>query len=163
FLGGSRLNRFMETVESATAAIPEEMIEDSEEALRSLPEPDFGARGGARGRAGDGRRRRRGPPPLPVRVPEPEPDSEEEAAAADPGSALLEAGMGLLQQLAGAALPAAGGPAAPHAPNGAGAVRSFVARDERTGETYLKLPVPPPEVIDQALQAFGALLQGLRR
>ena len=32
FLGGSKLNRFMETVESATGSIPEEMIEDSEEA-----------------------------------------------------------------------------------------------------------------------------------
>jgi hypothetical protein len=68
-----------------------------------------------------------------------------------------------LQQLAGAARPAAGGAAAPRAPNAVGAVRSLVARDERTGETYLKLPVPPPEVIDQALKAFGALLQGLGR
>jgi hypothetical protein len=34
-----------------------------------------------------------------------------------------------------------------------------VTRDERTGETYVKLPVPPPEVLDRALQAFGALLE----
>jgi hypothetical protein len=40
---------------------------------------------------------------------------------------------------------------------------SLVYRDERTGETYLKLPVPAPEVLDQALQAMSALLEGLRR
>jgi hypothetical protein len=40
---------------------------------------------------------------------------------------------------------------------------SLVTRDERTGETYLKVPVPAPEVLDQALQAVGALLQSLRR
>src|SRR5205807_8085609 len=37
FLGGSKLNKFMETVESATTAIPEAMLEDSEEALRTPP------------------------------------------------------------------------------------------------------------------------------
>src|SRR6478735_6451190 len=36
FLGGSKLNKFMETVEAATAAIPESMIEDAEDALRGL-------------------------------------------------------------------------------------------------------------------------------
>jgi hypothetical protein len=28
--------------------------------------------------------------------------------------------------------------------------------------TYIKMPVPPPEVLEQAVQAFGALLQSLR-
>jgi hypothetical protein len=36
-------------------------------------------------------------------------------------------------------------------------------RDDRTGETYLKLPVPKPEVLEQALQAVEALLQSLRK
>src|SRR5262245_27416155 len=40
---------------------------------------------------------------------------------------------------------------------------SFVARDERTGEAYLRLPVPSPEVLEQALAAFGKLLEGLRK
>jgi hypothetical protein len=38
-----------------------------------------------------------------------------------------------------------------------------VARDERTGENYLKFPMPRPEVLDRALQAFSALLEGFRR
>jgi SNF2 family DNA or RNA helicase len=36
-------------------------------------------------------------------------------------------------------------------------------RDERTGETYLKLPVPKPEVLEQAMRAFGALLESFRQ
>jgi hypothetical protein len=43
------------------------------------------------------------------------------------------------------------------------APRSLVQRDEQTGETYLKLPVPPPEVVNKALEAFGALLQSFRK
>ena len=34
---------------------------------------------------------------------------------------------------------------------------------ERTGESVLRLPVPPREVLDQALQAISGLLQGLKR
>jgi superfamily II DNA or RNA helicase len=153
FLGGSRLNRFMETVESATSAIPEAMIEDAEEALRTPPEELAGPLPGGRG----GRRRGR-PPVL-------EPDADDETAppapaapAADPWSALLQTGMALLQQFAGAR----GGAPAPSG-NGAAAPRSLVTRDEQTGETYIKLPVPSPEVVEQAVQAFGALLQSLRR
>jgi hypothetical protein len=38
-----------------------------------------------------------------------------------------------------------------------------VTRDERTGETFLKLPVPKPEVLEQALKAVGSLLESLRK
>jgi hypothetical protein len=87
-----------------------------------------------------------------------ESEAEEEAApspsavqpASDAWTSLFQAGMALLQQFAGGSV---NGPAP----------RSLVQRDDRTGETYLKLPVPPPEVLDQALQAFGALLQSLRK
>ena len=37
------------------------------------------------------------------------------------------------------------------------------SRDEHTGETYLKLPVPSSEVLDQALRAVAGLLEGLRK
>ena len=80
-------------------------------------------------------------------------ESEEEAApapaAADPWTGLLQTGMALLQQFA--ARPAAGG-----------GLASLVKRDERTGETYLKVPVAKPEVLGQALKAFETLLQSLR-
>jgi hypothetical protein len=72
----------------------------------------------------------------------------------------LQTGLAFLQQLASAAgQPAAAKPAAGARPAGL----AFVARDERTGEPYLRLPMPSPQVIETALQAFGALLEGLRR
>ncbi len=147
FLGGSRLNKFMETVESATSAIPEAMIEDAEEALRVPPDERAGPEPSA-GRRG---RRRMVRSPLAA-----EAETEEGSTpTADPWSALLQTGMALLQQLGigGAAAPSANGPAP----------RSLVQRDEQTGESYIKLPVPPPEVVQQALQAFGALLQSFRK
>ena len=64
--------------------------------------------------------------------------------------------MALMQQFAGP--PVANALGSP----GRGGLASLVQRDERTGETYLKLPVPSPEVLDQALQAVGTLLQSLR-
>jgi hypothetical protein len=39
----------------------------------------------------------------------------------------------------------------------------LVERDARTGETFVRLKVPPPEVVNQALQAFSNLLNSLRR
>jgi superfamily II DNA or RNA helicase len=137
FLGGGRLNKFMETVESATAAVPEPMIEDAEEAMRAPADA--------------------APTARPKGEPAAEPDADEEAApapASDPWTGLLQAGMALLQGLAGAARPGADG-ARPPSP--------LVQRDERTGEMYVKLPVPSPEALDQALQAVGALLQSLRK
>jgi hypothetical protein len=69
--------------------------------------------------------------------------------AADPWTGLLQAGMALAQQWtsASSASPTADG---------------LVRRDERTGETYLRLPVPSPEVVQQALQVVGALLQSFQ-
>ncbi len=133
FLGGSRLTKFMETVESATSAIPEAMAEDAAEAPEPPPaRPDKAAEADGEEAA-----------PAPVVTTTP---------AADPWTGLLQAGMALLEQFAGAARPgAAGGPAS-----------SLVQRDERTGEAYLKVPMPKPEVLDQALQAFQTLLQSLR-
>jgi superfamily II DNA or RNA helicase len=142
FLGGSRLNKFMESVESATAAIPEADVEDAGETAPEAAEP-----------ARDGRQRR---DRRPAETEEETPPSPAAAAVADPWTSLLQAGMAVLQQLAA--------PKTDAAPAGGAAVpRSLVARDEQTGETYLRLPMPPPEVLDQAMQAFGNLLQSFRK
>jgi superfamily II DNA or RNA helicase len=134
FLGGSRLTKFMETVESATTAIPEAMAADvSEEPDRAAPPQSAKADAEAAEET------------APVNA---------AAAPPDPWTGLLQAGMGLLQQFAGAARPIPGG--------ATGLVSSLVTRDERTGETFLKVPMPKPEVLDQALKAFETLLQSLR-
>jgi hypothetical protein len=89
------------------------------------------------------------------------------AAASDPWSALMQTGMALLQQWLtrpASSTSAGNGSAAGSAPGAARPpLTSLVQRDERTGETYLKVPVPSPETISQALSAFGALLQSFRR
>ena len=84
----------------------------------------------------------------PVVAPAPTP-----AAPVNPWAGLLEVGMSLLQQFAapGAGQQAANSPTA------------SVQRDERTGESYLRVPMPPPEVLTQALDAVGKLLASLRR
>ena len=153
FLGGSRLNKFMETVESATSATPEAMIEDAEESQR-VPRDE-------RAGLGSGKGFRRGERPSLMVESEPEEEATPSPAAiqpdADPWVGLVQSGIALLQQLATASSSESS------ASTGVGPTpRSLVQRDEKTGETYLKLPVPSPEVVNQALQAFGALLQSFR-
>src|SRR5262249_22473116 len=128
FLGGSRLTKFMETVEKAAAAIPEPTYEDETGALRPVREAE------AEPEAAEAEPEPAAPPAL-------------GPAAADPWSGLLQNGLAILEQVTAAARP--------QAPAGAGnglALPGLVARDERTGETYLKLPMPKPEVLDRALQ-----------
>ena len=101
FLGGSRLNKFMETVESATAAIPEAMLEDAEDALRAPPDELAGARPIGE-RSGKRRRRQEALVPAGV-VAEPEDEAPQRPAAADPWAGLIQTGMALLQQFVAAA------------------------------------------------------------
>jgi superfamily II DNA or RNA helicase len=141
FLGGSRLNRFMETVEKATTAIPAAVTEERSEAPRAAEQAD-------------------GEPGVPKVVAKPVAAAAPALPATDPWSGLLQTGVALLQQLTAASQPAA---SAGQATGSGGPGLTFVARDERTGETYLKLPVPKPEVLEQALKAFSALLENFRR
>src|SRR5262249_49880361 len=99
FLGGSRLNKFLETVEKVTSSIPEATVEGAAAAPGAprgpAPLPDARVNGHARR-----------PSPPPEAAPSPAP------AAADPWAGLLQAGMALLQQFAaasGASASSAGG------------------------------------------------------
>jgi superfamily II DNA or RNA helicase len=139
FLGGSRLNRFMETVEKATTAIPAAVAEE-----RSEPAG-----------AGEPADQEEVVSASPART-----EVSPAAPAPDPWSSLLQTGVALLEQLATASRSS---PSPGQAGGAAGVGLSLVTRDERTGETYLKLPVPKPEVLEQALKAFGALLENFRK
>ncbi len=77
-------------------------------------------------------------------------------AMGDPWSALLTTGLSVLEQLAATTR------AAPAGGNGP-SVQSFVRRDERTGESYLRFPIPSHEVLDRALGAVAALLERYRK
>jgi hypothetical protein len=159
FLGGSRLNRFLEQVEAATAAVPpQSMLEDAEEAL-SMPPTMSAEPSGTAEPPPAAPTRRRAKPAVPAAVPTAAP-STEAVATADPLAGLLQAGMTLLQQVASAAGNGSGKGRRPSSSDGTG---TMVRRDERTGETYLRLPVPKFEVLEQALQAVATLLESLRK
>ncbi len=114
-LGGTKMTKFMETVEATTGQIPAAIAteaEEASEAKRELASPKVDKKGESSALA------------LPT---------------ADPWSGLLQAGMALAQQLSRASR---------EAPSKDG----YVRRDEATGETYLRFPVPSPEVVNQALR-----------
>ena len=151
FLGGSRLNKFMEQVEKITSAIPaEEMLDDAAAALYGAPEEagadgeeqPFGRRRGkpTQPAPADAMAPPVSPPPtvLPMPVPAPPqlpgPAPAAAPAGADAWSGLLQMGMALLQQFAGAARPGAtdgkADNARPAAPAGPTVVRDAAHRRE---------------------------------
>ena len=126
FLGGSRLTKFMETVEKTTDAIPQPTYDND-----GPTEPGAAPRlrlGRSRAPVGGGEEQ-------PARAP------------ADPWAGLLQTGLAFLQNLQGATQP------------GNAANNNFVGRDTKTGASYLKLPMPKPEMMPQVMQALGTLLQ----
>jgi superfamily II DNA or RNA helicase len=139
FLGGSRLTRFMETVERATGSIPQAPAQDPPEgtADRDMVEGNapFGDEPGRPALSAAG---------------------SSTTAMSDPWSALLTTGLSMLEQLAATSRAATAGGDGPSG-------QSFVRRDERTGESYLRFPIPSQEVLDRALGAVAALLEGYRK
>ena len=75
----------------------------------------------------------------------------------NPWTGLLQQGAALLQQLATASSNAGGVSAS----NALG--QSFVHRDVATGESYLRIPLPASEVLEQTLRALASLLESMRR
>ncbi len=139
FLGGSRLTRFLETVEKASGAIPESTVEDT--TPRGEPEADSA------------------PADIEVETPTVVPVAALEPPT--PLAGLLQQGLVLLEQLAVASRSqSANGSEGTAAP--AGFASTFIGKDERTGRSFVKLPMPKPEVLDQALQVIGKLLEGWR-
>jgi len=141
FMGGSRLTKFIETVEETTQAIPASFEESAHEnngraATQDHLEADA-------------------TPEFEVQASQPATPSG--AAAADPWGGLLQAGLSILQQLQTAAQPQQR-QSSGSSTNG-NPLASFMARDERTGESYLRLPMPNNEALEQAVQAFGTLLK----
>jgi superfamily II DNA or RNA helicase len=143
-MGGTRLTKFMESVEAVTKATPVVAPED-EAADSAPPEPEP---------LPQPRQRTKGAVRAPVPAPEPEEDHRPvpTTAPASPWAGLLQVGAALLQQFT----------ANPEAPASNGA-SSIMRRDEQTGEPYIRLPMPPPDVLNQALGALQALLQSMQK
>lgn len=133
-MGGTRFTKFMEAVETTTEGIPSPAADESEDAAEAVREFD-----------GD----RNKPVAKRRTTPESAEETSDTLPADDPWTSLLSAGAKLLGQLS---RPSTNGKATT-SPSG-----SYVRRDERTGETYLRLPVPPPEFVD----SLFALLKQFR-
>ncbi len=77
----------------------------------------------------------------------------------NPLAGLLQQGLALLEQLALATKPQNGS----KPQNGRSPSPFETAKDERTGQTYLKLPLPDPNVINQTYAAIHTLLDSFRK
>jgi len=134
FLGGTRLKRFMESVEKATGSIPQAMPRTAEPSEPSEPAADADA----------------------SRAPGQAPAAEPAKPSAPPQEQLwsdvVTAGMSLLEKL-GQAL----GTGQPQQPSGGGLPGAIVTRDEQTGQPFLKLPLPEPETMQKIMELFGTL------
>ncbi len=136
FLGGSRLNRFMESVDRATASIPEAMPADGasrEEDEEAAPDDEAAA--------------------------EPAEDAVSAAGAAaaqDPWATLLSAGLEWVEQLRAAATSDARGASASERMPGL-----TLERDRADGPAYLKIPMPKPELLGEIAGLLARLARGL--
>ena len=136
FLGGSRLKRFMETVEQVSNAVPQTPTSDGEADGADAPAAH-----------GNGHASRQAVPAT--RAAGSSPSSAPQPAWAD----LASAGLSFLDKL-GKALAGSG---ESRTPLEAGPLVSLVQKDVKTGQTYLRLPAPEPET----LRKFTDLLTSL--
>ena len=135
FLGGSRLSKFMETVEKTTGSIPAAQVEESAPQARAAGQaPADGEEGAAK---------------LEAAVAAPK------AEAGDPWAGLLTTGLDFLGQI----LSSIQAPPPSGSNGGAAKGVSIVRRDEKTGESYVHLPMPGPQSMERLLGAVGALLE----
>jgi superfamily II DNA or RNA helicase len=150
FLGGSKLKRFMETVEKATRGVqsaPLDLV--TEQTERQVREAQQQA-----GEEEEPRPRPTGRPSHGLGVGERPAVAAASAAVQDPMVGLLQTGLMFLQQLASDSRGPVG--------SGGAAMSSLVTRDESTGQAFLKLPMPNPEVLDDLLRSLTATLEKLR-
>ncbi|WP_249931166.1 DEAD/DEAH box helicase [Ramlibacter sp. 2FC] len=134
FLQGTRLSKFMESVEQVAGAMGEDEADVIAEPIapgvaqsHALGEPEASAS-----------------PSEASAAPVAEPGSPTDAA--DPWAAVLEAGAALLQGLAAAR-------------GAAGAAPIAIERDPVTGQASMRLPLPEPAVLQRLAKAFEPWLR----
>ncbi len=166
-LGGTRLTKFIETVEQTTAAIPQPSTPASDsaaEASAEATEMDQAPRQvedetDATGKETAGQP---GPTAGQLKHTTGPTASTSTPSQANPWAGLLQVGLSVLEELAAGSRAAAtdDGNTKPSSQPVAGG--SLLHKDQHTGETYMKIPVPSPEVLEQALGAIASLLERFR-
>ena len=149
FLGGSRLSRFMETVEKAAASIP---VAQPEEATADSAQVAIEMNNGA-----DTSESVEQPPANAAAQ-----STSSNDPAADVWSGLLQTGLSFLEQLASTRRADTSQETSPDRSS----IRpglSFVRRDAKSGEPYLHLPVPSADVLDRFLGLAGDLLKRFQK
>ncbi|MCL6503050.1 MAG: DEAD/DEAH box helicase [Pirellulales bacterium] len=181
FLGGSRLKRFMESVERATSAISRPMTTQEDEAAESrrvrhprtaaVSTDETQAEAARRSlqratpRSGTAEARERASRVAPtglVRTGEaPIAASSAPAIDGDAWADLFSTGAALVHKLA-ALLGGREGVSPATESGGAPLGPTAVAHDPQTGQPYLKIPLPPPETLQQVARLLSALVEGSR-
>jgi superfamily II DNA or RNA helicase len=148
FLGGTKLKKFMETVDKVTASIPDPMPKQEQ------PEPAAEAAADAVKEVEDiaiapiGDATSAEVPTIP---------------AAEPWQDLVNAGISLFTSFTramSAASPEGGSSTLSFQPE---KLAALVARDEQTNTPYLKLPMPNPNAMRDIAQAVGALAAAIQK
>ena len=173
FLGGTRLNAFMKGVEAVTGKATPPPVDQAPSA------EDLSAKVSDVQQSGDADETENNPAPsvaestqsvaLPIAAAEQaSPASSSEARAVDASLSgvpaqqqawadVAQAGLSLLQKLQGAM--AASGGSSPSAKDASG----LITRDATTGQNYLRLPLPDPQMLDQVIRTLAGLLQSPAR
>ena len=137
FLGGTRLKRFMESVEHATGAIPDPMPSPA----TAEAEAD-----GATEQADDDAAATT--------------HSRQPAKADEAWAEVAAAGLSLLEKIGRAIQAPRQADGQTPADTGESPLDNLITRDEKTGESYLKLPVPPQQTIQKIVDLLGAIAGG---
>jgi superfamily II DNA or RNA helicase len=140
FLGGTRLKRFMESVETATGAISQPMPVE--------PQP-----------SGDGEPEQPGRPAR-GEPSEPAPERPQAASPEEIWTDVVTAGVSLLDKLTQALAGGGTGAGPTREPGGLALPGAALTRDDQTGQSYLKLPLPEPETLQKIADVFAALTRG---
>lgn len=144
FLGGSKLKKFMETVDKITGSMPAPVAEEAAESRQNgisspTSEPESLE-------------------PADANTPQ-QNDITEQPSSVDnvsPFASLLQEGIRLFEQLAG-------GSSTPESDGSTDTGKPRIIKDQHSGNTYLQMRIPEPEVLNGAFKAIGKLLESLRR
>ncbi|MCC6125758.1 MAG: DEAD/DEAH box helicase [Pirellulales bacterium] len=140
FLGGTKLKKFMESVEQATGAIPAAMPREEEP-----PATERSNGQSQKSSAGQD-----APLDLEVLAAEEKPSAPQNAWAD-----VFSAGLALLEKFQNAVSPEKPGQPAARAPSSLPA--GMIATEESTGQPYLKLPLPEPQVLQKIFEFVKSL------
>jgi superfamily II DNA or RNA helicase len=162
FLEGTRLAKFMESVDAVTGAASRTAQAAAFEARPvsgALPPRSVTGESGADQRPSTALAGDRKAQPLISEAPSPaapgrQPNAGVAVSTTDPWAGLLDAGLKLIETFATG--PSGNGDAQP------ATSAQWIETDPRTGKSYIKLPIPEPDKVQRVTAALSELIASLR-